>query len=90
MEVAVADRGDRGRRGGAVGVGGDGEPGALGGQQAVEVLGAEEVVLGGLGAAHRLLVEVEEGGALGGARLVPGDQLDPVAGLQVAAHLPTV
>ena len=47
----------------------------LGFEDAVEVGGAEEVVRGGAGAAHRLLVGVEEAGALAGARLGTGDEL---------------
>ena len=68
MEEAVADGGDRGggerRRPGAVARASQVRVGV---EDAVEVGGAEEVVLGGAGAAHRLLVDGEEAGALLGA-----------------------
>jgi len=69
---------------------GEGEPGAVGLEDAVEVGGGEEVMRGGAGAAHRLLVEAEEAGPLGGARLRSRDQVEPVARLEVAADLAAV
>ncbi len=90
MEVAVAAGGDRGGGDLAVGGEGEGEPGLGRFEDAVEVGGAEEVALGGAGAAHRLLVGGEEAGALGGARLRARDEAQLVAGAQVLVDLVAV
>ncbi len=78
VEEAVAADGQRGGGDLAGGSGGEGEPGAVGFEQAVEVGGAEEVALGGGRAVHRLLIGGEEAGPLGDARLGAGNQIDLV------------
>src|SRR6476620_3433643 len=90
VEVAVADRGDRGGGEVAAGGEGEGEPRALGGEDAVKVPSTEEIVRRGAGAAHRLLVGLEEAGSLPGAGLAPRNELDCVSGFEVAPHLTAV
>src|SRR5690349_5751372 len=90
VEEAVADRGQRGGGNLAVGRNSESEPGARRFEDAVEVGGAEEVALGSGGAAHRLLVDGKEGGALGGSRLGAGDEADRVAAPQVLVDLVAV
>ena len=72
VEEAVAAGGDRGRGDDPVGSPGHCEPGAGGGEEAVEVSGAEEVALGRLGAAHRLLVGLRKPARSAGEASGPG------------------
>src|SRR3954447_3867667 len=90
VEEAVAAGGDR--RGGdrAVGGLGEGEPGRRGFEDAIEIAGAEEVALAGAGASHRLLVRLEEAGALGGRGLRTGDEPGRVALAAVPVDLVAV
>ena len=61
VQDAVADRGDRARAHLPITVAGEDQPGAAEVEAAPQVLGAEEVAIGGLGVSHRLLVELVEG-----------------------------
>ena len=90
MEEAVAL--DRDRACGHPTVRGVGQrqPGAIRLEDPVEVGGAEEVALVGVGAAHRLLVGGEESGAILGAGIGTGDDPHLVSGAPVAVDLVAV
>ena len=83
----VRERRDAPRRGGSLGAATEQQPGALEAEDRAEVVGLEEVALRRLRAPHRLGVGGVEARPLLDRGLGPGQHLDPVAELAVAADL---